>query len=189
MSDPVKNSKAFFGESEFEKLFKSQFKELCFFAQLYIKDIDTAKEIVQEVFISLWEKRDSIEEGKSIITYLKSSIANKSINYLRDNKKFDKEILRFENLYPEAGNSVSDILVVDELRILIDDAINELPDKCKEIFLLNRFGNLKYKEISIKLDITLKTVEGQMAKALQHMRNKLIHYIGILIIMINLKNF
>jgi RNA polymerase sigma-70 factor (ECF subfamily) len=65
--------------------------------------------------------------------------------------------------------------------------LDELPEKCKEIFLLNRYENLKYKEIADKLNISIKTVEAQMSKALQHMKIRLVHYIGILILLINLK--
>jgi RNA polymerase sigma-70 factor (ECF subfamily) len=183
------NSKGTFTESDFEKLFKSHFKELCFFAQAYLKDLDSSKEIVQEAFISLWEKKQSIDEKKSILAYLKSTIANKSINYLRDNKKFDKDILGFENLHPYAGQNISDVIVVDELRSRIDKAINGLPNKSREIFLLSRFENLKYKEIAEKLNIPIKTVENHMGKALQHMKENLIHYIGILIIILFLIKF
>jgi RNA polymerase sigma-70 factor (ECF subfamily) len=187
LGDHTLNNKVPFNEADFEKLFKTHFKELCFFAQLYLKDLDSAKEIVQEAFISLWEKRQFVDETKSILSYLKTSVTNKSLNYLRNNKKFDRDILSFEGLYPEAGQKASDSLVVEEIKNKIDSALDELPERCKEIFLLNRYENLKYKEIADKLNISIKTVEAQMSKALQHMRIRLVHYIGILILLINLK--
>ncbi len=178
------NKKGTLNESDFEKLFKSNFKELCFLAQTYLKDLDTSKEIVQESFIALWEKRESIDSEKSVLSYLKSTIVNKSLNYLRDNNKFDREILCFENLIPFSGNSTGDIIIVDELKNKIDEAIRKLPEKSQKIFLLNRFENLKYKDIAKQLNISIKTVEFHMSLALKHMKEHLIHYIGILIIIL-----
>ncbi|HNW98067.1 MAG TPA: RNA polymerase sigma-70 factor [Bacteroidales bacterium] len=171
-------------EVSFEKLFKNHFKGLTWFAVRYVKDIETAKEIVQDVFINLWEKRSHIDLSKPVKSYLASSVYNKSLNYIRDNKKFDKDILAFETLFPDAGYEQTDRLVTDELEKNIKDAINELPEKCREIFIMSRYENLKYQEIADKLQISIKTVETQMSKALQHMREKLVEYITILLLII-----
>lgn len=106
------------------------------------------------------------------------------MNYIRDNKKFDKDILAFENLFPDSGYEQTDRLITDELDKKIKDAINELPEKCREIFVMSRYENLKYQEIADKLQISIKTVETQMSKALQHMREKLVEYITILLLII-----
>lgn len=157
----------------FESLFRSEFKGLCFFALQYTKDHDTAREITQETFISLWEKRDSIDLSKSVKTYLSTTVRNKCLNWLRDNKKFNKEILDIEGLLSDRSYVQPDRLVESEIRDKIERAIEELPEKCREIFVLNRQENLKYQEIAIRLEISVKTVETQMSKALQHMRNRL----------------
>jgi RNA polymerase sigma-70 factor, ECF subfamily len=169
-------------EATFELLFKSNFKGLCWFAVKYVKDLDTAKEIVQDAFINLWEKRESIDLSKPVKSYLSTIIYNKSLNYLRDNKKFNKDILSFENLYPDAGFHQTDKLIEDEISNKIKSAIDELPEKCREVFLLSRYENLKYQQIADKLQISIKTVEAQMSKALQHMRTRLVDYITIMII-------
>ncbi|NTW32776.1 MAG: RNA polymerase sigma-70 factor [Bacteroidetes bacterium] len=158
-------------------LFKSSFKGLCYFAQRYVKDLDTAKEIVQDAFVNLWEKRDNIDLSKSVKSYLTTTIYNRSLNYLRDNKKFNKEILTFENLYPYNNQDTGDKLVASEINNKINKAIDELPEKCREVFQLSRFENLKYRQIADKLNISVKTVETQMSKALQHLRNRLVDYI------------
>lgn len=171
-------------EKSFEMLFRSNFQGLCFFAQKYIKDIETAKEIVHDAFINLWEKRESIDMTKSVKSYLTASIHNRCLNYLRDNKKFNKEILSFENIYPETEHEHTDHLVTAEVENHINRAIQELPEKCREVFMLNRFENLKYQEIADKLQISIKTVETQMSKALQHMRTRLAGYLTIILLVI-----
>ncbi|MCD4773395.1 MAG: RNA polymerase sigma-70 factor [Bacteroidales bacterium] len=168
-------------ETSFEELFRKHFNGLCFFAQNYVKDFDMAKEIVQESFINLWEKRQSIDISKSVKSYLTTSIRNKCLNYLRDTKKFNTEIILSDVLFQEVDFEQSDKLIEKELNNKINNAIDDLPEKCKEIFQLNRFENLKYKEIAVKLNISIKTVETQMSKALKHLRKKLKDYLLILI--------
>ena len=160
-------------KATFEALFRSEFKGLCVFAIQYIKDTDTAREITQEAFISLWEKRETIDLSKPVKTYLSMTVRNKCLNWLRDNKKFNKEILDIEGLLSEKAYVQHDRLVEVEIREKIEEAIEELPLKCREIFVLNRNENLKYLEIASKLEISVKTVEAQMSKALQHMRERL----------------
>ena len=166
-------------------LFRSHFAGLCYFAQKYVKDYESAKEIVQDAFISMWEKRETIDMGRPVKSYLTMVIHNKCTNYLRDNRKFDQYILDIENLLDVPEYESSDILVADELKIKIDAAISELPEKCREIFVMNRYENLKYKEIADKLQISVKTVETQMSKALQHMRIKLAEFITVFLILIS----
>ncbi len=175
-----------FDKAGFEKLFREEFKGLCFMAWKYVKDHDIAKEIVQESFISLWEKRAGIDPGRSVKSYLITAIRNKCYNYLRDNRKFDKNLLEAEKLTEPVSNGNADLLIEKELRQEIDIAIGELPDKCREIFLLNRYENLRYQQIADKLGISVKTVEAQMSKALQHLRLKLSGYLSLWIVLVAL---
>jgi RNA polymerase sigma-70 factor (ECF subfamily) len=166
-------------------LFRSHFVGLCYFAQKYVKDFETGKEIVQDAFISMWEKRETIDMDRPVKSYLTMVIHNKCTNYLRDNRKFDQYILDIENLLDIPEYESSDSLVADELKIKIDSAISELPEKCREIFVLNRYENLKYQEIANKLQISVKTVETQMSKALQHMRIRLAEFISVFLILLS----
>jgi RNA polymerase sigma-70 factor, ECF subfamily len=167
-------------------LFRSNFKGLTHFARRYVKDFETAKEIAQEAFISLWEKRAGIDMSKPVKSYLTTSVYNKCMNYLRDNKKFDRDILSFEGLYPIAEHETGDKLVAAELEKKIKSAIEELPPKCKEVFLLSRYENLKYQQIADKLQLSVKTVEAQMSGALKHLRQRLAEYITLILIFLNL---
>lgn len=141
---------------------------------------------MHDAFINLWEKRESIDLSKSVKSYLATSIHNRCLNYLRDNKKFDREILTFENLLPDIEPEGIDNLIAGELETRINEAIAELPEKCREVFMLNRFENLKYQEVADKLQISVKTVETQMSKALQVLRTKLADYLMFLIILLKL---
>ncbi|MDD5570312.1 MAG: RNA polymerase sigma-70 factor [Bacteroidales bacterium] len=164
-------------------MFRSNFKGLCFFAVTYVKDYETAKELVQDSFITLWEKRDTIDLSKPVKTYLTTTIRNRCLNYLRDNKKFNNNIIDIESLQIEAEHA-DNKLGEKELRGRINDAIGELPEKCREIFVLSRYENMKYQQIADMLQISIKTVETQMSKALQHMRERLADYINVLLIIL-----
>ncbi len=162
-------------------LFRQEFKGLCFFAVKYVKDYDTSREIVQDAFINLWEKKNVIDLSKPVKSYLSTSVRNKCLNHLRDNQKFNTDILSMEDLLSDYGVEPQDTMVEADIRQNIQDAIGELPEKCREIFVLSRFENLKYQQIAEKLGISIKTVETQMSKALQHMRIRLKEYIVIII--------
>jgi len=142
-----------------------------------VKDFETVREIVQDAFISLWEKRETIDASRPVKSYLTTIIHHKCHNYLRDSRKFNSDQLGIENLLEISEVVFTDILVEKELAVTITEAINELPEKCREIFLLNRYENLKYHEIADKLQLSQKTVEAQMSKALQHFRLRLAEYL------------
>jgi len=175
-----------FNEQTLELLFRSHYKGLCRFALGYVKQEEAAREIVQDAFVSLWEKRNTIDLSKAVKSYLSTTVRNKCLNHLRDHKKFSIDLLTLENLPEEAGYDQPDKLVEREIRQKIADAIEELPEKCREIFVLSRYQNLKYLQIANRLSISVKTVETQMSKALQHLRIRLSEYLPVFFIFISL---
>lgn len=172
-----------FNEQTLESLFREHFTGLCQFAAGYVKDEQAAKEIVQDAFVNLWEKRESIDLSRPVKSYLSTTVRNKSLNYLRDHKKFSSDLLALENLSYEAMYDQPDRLVETDLRDQIFRAIEELPEKCREIFKLSRNKNMKYQQIADELQISVKTVETQMSRALQHMRTRLSEYLPIIVCM------
>jgi len=148
-----------------------------------VKDYETSKEIVHDAFISLWEKRATVDADRPVKSYLSTIIFNRCQNYLRDNRKFNTDLLTVENLLEHSESVQTDFLVEKELSNAIQTAIDELPEKCREIFLLSRYENLKYHEIAERLNLSQKTVEAQMSKALQHMRLKLTEFISVLLLL------
>ena len=155
----------------YEKLFKQYYRSLCAFARNTIKDSDTAEDIVHEVFIKLWEKRETIDPNLSIKSYLFTSVHNRCLNYIRDNKKFVARDEYFENsnLISEESEEVHQ----SELEAKVFNAMEKLPEKCREVFQLCKLEQLKYAEVAEKLGISIKTVENQMGKALKMLREEL----------------
>ena len=176
-------------EHTLELLFRSHFTGLCQFAAGYVKDSEAAKEIVQEAFVNLWEKRESIDISKPVKGYLSTTVRNRCLNYLRDHKKFSSELLSVENLAREESYDQHDKMVESDLRRQIGLAIDELPEKCREIFTLSRYRHMKYQQIAGHLQISVKTVETQMSKALQHMRIRLAEYLPLVLFVISLLRY
>jgi len=165
------------GEREFEELFRNYFTPLMAFSRRILGDEDDAREVVHQVFINLWEKRSELDLSTSLKSYLFTSVNNRSLNVIRDRKKFSSEEV------PESAGEwdVSAQIEAMELEEKIRTAIKTLPERCREIFELNRFGGLKYSEIASQLDISVKTVENQMTKALKILREQLGKYLSILL--------
>lgn len=163
--------------SSFEELFRSYFTPLMAFARKILADEDDAREVVHKVFIALWEKREDMDLSTSLKSYLFTSVRNRSLNVLRDRKKFSGEEL------PEVAGDwdVSTQIETMELEEKIREAIQALPEKCRKVFELHRFEGLKYGEVAQKLNISVKTVENQMSKALKILREKLRHYLILLL--------
>lgn len=163
---------------EFEGLFKGLFKPLCGFAIKLIGDRDDAKNLVHEVFIQVWEKFDSLPEGTNYKSYCYTAVRNKCLNYIRDRRKF----VAIENVAEQRLTEVNTKLETSELAQKIEAAIAALPEKCRLIFELNRIEGLKYAQIADKLNISIKTVEGQMSKALGVMKEHLKEFLSLIFI-------
>ena len=144
-------------------------------------DLDDAKEIVQDVFINLWNKRETISSEKSVKSYLFTSVKNRCFNFIRDNKKFRSNVLDIDIADYEVTFE-NDSFSEPELQTKINNAINKLPEKCRQVFKLSRIEELKYKEIADKLSISVKTVEAQMSKALKVLRKELKEYITVILL-------
>ncbi|MFP4470700.1 MAG: RNA polymerase sigma-70 factor [Bacteroidales bacterium] len=158
------------GRNAYETIFRDHYSALVNFGMGYVHDRDTSEEIVQEVFLNLWQKRDEISPGGNIRSYLFTSVKNRCLNYLRDHRKFRSEILDLE---VEAAAEEPDMLQQAETMQRVKDAMDKLPEKCREVFEYSRFEDMKYREIAEKLGISVKTVEAQMSKALKILSHEL----------------
>ncbi len=168
----------------FEKIFKEYFTPLTYYAVKFTKDTDSAKEIVHTVFISLWEKRETVSTGQPLRSYLYTSVHNRSLNYLRDRSKFHNDDISDLDYINELSEEYHDLIEQNETETIIAETINRLPEKCRQIFKLNRFEEKKYAEIASLLNISVKTVEAQISKALRVLREELNDYLTIIIIWI-----
>ncbi|HRG78457.1 MAG TPA: RNA polymerase sigma-70 factor [Cyclobacteriaceae bacterium] len=165
----------------FEHLFKELFKPLCGFAMKYVKDLDEARNLVHEVFITVWEKFDSLPSDTNYRSYLYTAVRNRCLNHLRDTKKH-LSIEKAEHKMTEENSS----LEAAELEREIELAINSLPEKCRMVFEFSRMEGLKYGEIAEKMGISVKTVEAQMSKALTVLRAHLSEFMSLIFIVLGL---
>ena len=169
---------------QFERLFKEHFVHLCNFANQYVHDLDTAKDIVQKVFVSLWENRAGIDSRKSVASYLFTSVKNRSLNYIRDQKKYRSHTLDLDCGDFEIAIS-DDEQDIQELKDRIKKALSTLPEKCRLVFEMSRYQQMKYREIAEELSISQKTVEAHMTKAMKSLRANLREYSPLLLFLLN----
>jgi RNA polymerase sigma-70 factor, ECF subfamily len=158
-------------EKAFEVLFRAYYPFLCMYCTRLIKDASAAEEIVQELFVKLWEKRSQIMIESSVKNYLFRAVKNHCLNYIKHNhikSEYNRKMLEAS----EPSSQETDEPDADLMQ-LIEESISSLPDKRREIFRLNREEGLKYREIAEKLNISIKTVETQMGLALKTLREKL----------------
>jgi len=175
-----KNKESKIDIAEFEKIFKLYFTQLTAYALKYTKDLDSAKEIVHTVFVNTWEKRVSLKAELNIRSYLYTSVYNRCLNYIRDNKKTVAIDESFANTLPAEAQAT---LENTELQTRIDAIIESLPNRCRQIFILSRYEELKYSGIAERLNISVKTVEAQMSKALKILRQHLAEFLTLMTIL------
>ncbi|MDZ4750293.1 MAG: RNA polymerase sigma-70 factor [Flavobacteriales bacterium] len=164
--------------SSFEMVFKAWYPVMCNFAHSLTSNREDAEEIVQSVFVNLWEKRTEVTIDQSAKAYLFRSVRNACLNKWKHDKvrkDFAKD--QTEVATGISFDSPSNQLDGMELEQRIAKALEKIPTQCREVFTLSRFGELKYSEIAEKLGISVKTVENQMGKALRIMREELSDYL------------
>lgn len=174
------------GDSQsLELLFRRLYPQLCAFANKYLHDLDEAEEVVQEVFYRIWKNRKNLDEQQSIKAYLFTAVKNNCFSLLEHYKVKDKYSAVLEYVYRTAENETAfhDSLVAHELERDFSKALEKLPPDCRKIFELSRFEGLKYHEIADRLNISIKTVETQMSRALAKIRVQLKDYLVIVVLL------
>lgn len=154
----------------FKLLFERYHKKLFVFLLKFIP-ISDAEEIVQEVFVKVWEKREGLNEELSFSAYIYKIARNLLLNHMRK-----KTFIHCYNLELQSIDKISDTtteqVYYNDIKNIIDNLVNELPEKRREIYLLSREKGLSNKEISTFLNISMNTVETQMRRSLQFLREK-----------------
>ena len=168
-------------KKRFEIIFKDLFKPLCGFAMKYIGDLDESKNVVHEAFIAVWQKFETLPQDTNFKSYLYTAVRNRSLNYLRDRKQH----VTLEGVQEGGIEGADRDMEVKELEREIELAINTLPEKCRMVFEMSRFEGLKYTEIAVKMNISVKTVEAQMSKALSVMKKQLANFLSVLFFYFN----
>jgi len=159
-------------ENAFHILYNKYAKQLFYFINRSVKESDDSNDLLQAVFIKIWETRSCIDPEGSFSGYLYTIAKNMICNYYK--KKIVVQAYRafVTDEHTEEDNSVFSSLVYKELSEKINSEINKLPKKRRQIFVMSRRLNMSYKEIAAQLDISENTVDTQIRKALQFLRNK-----------------
>lgn len=179
-------------KSDFSRVYSIYFPKLVRFAREFVLSTEDAENVIQDIFIYLWEHQELLDTLTNLNAFLFTLVKNKCIDQLRHRKLlerkreefktvFDKEIqLKLYALQQFDENALSN----EDIEIILDNAINSLPEKCREVFVLSRMEGLKNREIAERLNISAKTVENQMTTAIRKLRVELKDYLPLFIFII-----
>lgn len=162
------------GDKEaFETLFYKYYAMLCVFSNTYVRSIDTSRDVVQDVYIKIWDNRENFHITQSLKAYLYQAVRNQSLNYLEKNSqklRLQDDLTRLREI--ESAEYETE-LNTEELSEKIWKLVDQLPERRRTIFILYRKHGLSYKEIGEVMDISRKTVENQMGRSLKFIREQL----------------
>ncbi len=167
----------------FEMIFRTHYQPLCNYAYTFLQDREEAEEIVQTTFLSVWEKKQALSIRTAVKPYLYAMVRNACLNVIKHEKIKQKHVVEEMALAPISHDSVSHAVASSELETKIQQAMEKLPEQCRLVFKLSRFEELKYAEIAEQLNISIKTVENHMGKALKIMREQLKDYLPLLLVL------
>ena len=159
-------------EVAFNEVFEIYYSRLCYFADTFLHDFDLSRSVSQQVFVDLWIKRDKLKVV-SLQSYLYQSVRNSALDVLKRKKV---EMRYLQSLGDIETEEITGLIEDAELADRINKAIQKLPEKCRRIFIMCRFEELKYSEIAAQLGISVKTVEMQISIALKKLRSELSDY-------------
>ncbi len=159
-------------QEKFEKLFRKYRTGMLHFAISITGNVEDAEEVVNDIFINIWDKQTELKEELGIKSYLFRSVKNRSLNKIRSSKT------PFETMseeLPLAGNFTTGLeqIQFNETRDKVQYFVDQLPTRCRQVFLLSRVHELSHKEIAELMDISVKTVENQIGYALKFLREAL----------------
>ncbi|MFH5832168.1 RNA polymerase sigma factor [Halalkalibaculum sp. DA3122] len=169
----------------FKNVMRTYYRELIDFAHHYVKSSYLAKDVVQDVFANIWERRSSWSPDRSLKMYLYQSVKNEALKLLRNRKTERKYIESYleergeAKIYPEQ----MEISEEREFQEAAQQAIQSLPERARMTYQLHRRDGLTYKEIAQVMDVSHKTVESQMSRALRILRERLANYLPTLLLM------
>ena len=164
----------------FEMVFRDYYEPLVRYGNTFLKDSDESEDIVQQVFVSVWEKREELEVHTSIRALLYKAVHNACLNRIKHHKV--RAVHAVEVKATHSDIDASNQLEAAELDGKIHQAIDRLPEQCAKIFKMSRFEQLKYQEIADQLGLSIKTIENQMGKALKMIRESLKDYLFLLVL-------
>ena len=172
-------------EEVFDFIFRKYYRTLCAQALIYIKDDDLAQSVVQDCFISFWEKRTELKDIRNLRTYLSFMVRNRAIDHLRKTEKENRAFTTIDKGQDVAADTVETEVISKEFEKILLDAVDKLPDRCRVAFEYSRFEGLKYSEIAEKMNISVKAVEALMGRSLKILRAELSDYLPFALLLLN----
>jgi RNA polymerase sigma-70 factor (ECF subfamily) len=175
-------------ELAFEKIFKANHSLIVGFCNQFIAEQDKAKSLAQEVFLNLWLNREKIKTINGIKSFLYTFAKSSCLNYLRHRKVVSKyKDLHLQDMEEGLNREVLESfdfnsLEFSELEGMIQQAIDNLPEKCRQVFIMSRFDGKMNKEISEELNISVKAVEANITRALKALKSKLSDYLPAILV-------
>lgn len=155
-------------EAAYKEIFFTFYTSLVRFARTFVDDTQNAEEVVSDVMIKVWEKRKNLPAIANLRVYLYISVRNTALNYLSKQRKV--EVLSLQNLnidIPSTALNPEELMITAEMMRRIANAVNALPPRCKLVFKLVKEDGLPYKEVAEILNISIKTIDNQLAIALR----------------------
>jgi len=175
-------------EFAFETIFKKYYLRLCHYVFQYVENMPDAEEIVQETFLNIWDKRQTLDINISFKSYLYASAKNRALNQLRNASRRKGHLSVISSYKSHEVDALSD-LSANEINDQLFLALEQLPPKCKRIFQMSRIEGLKHKEIAAKMDIKIKTVENQIGIALKFLKGNLSEFLKLVAVIASTINF
>ncbi len=163
-------------KSAFNILFNHFYQGLCLFAKQFVEHNTDAEGIVQDIFVSIWENRAKLEIKKSFKSYLFTSVKNRCLDKLKHKKIQEKYKTGFLQRIENEENYY-DLFVISELREIINSSIDALPAACQKIFKMSRFDSMSHQQIADELNLSVRTVNTQISKAIKTLRVQLKDYL------------
>lgn len=175
-------------EPSFEKVYRFYYPRLSYFARQYLLDSEASKNIVQDVFAELWDKRNTLRNDTNLNAWLFTVTKNKSlkiISHLRSQQNYNNYIKsrQLEVNYKSLSDFDTSNFVFEELQTQIQAALEKLSPACRKVFEMSRFGDKKNREIAEELNLSIKTVEAQISKALRSLKADLKDYLPLFYIL------
>ncbi|WP_255498709.1 RNA polymerase sigma-70 factor [Dysgonomonas sp. ZJ709] len=161
-------------EAALGSLYELYFERLVRFVYVYVQSENSAEEVVADVFISIWLGRKELVNIENFNSYIFTIARNKAISYFRkEEKHYNMQKQSTVDIYKNTETTPEDDFISKELIEKFNEAVNSLPTQCKTVFILIREDKLKYKDVAVVLNISIKTVEAHMAKATKILRRLL----------------
>jgi|688.fasta_scaffold03188_3 RNA polymerase sigma-70 factor (ECF subfamily) len=166
---------------EFNSFFELHYAAICARVNLLVQQSDLSEDLVQDAFVKFWETKPTLLNKNAAPGYVARIAINNALMHLRSKRQHEKKLKEFGTRQSIANNPTEEAILYQESEKRLINALKRLPPACREIFILSRYEQMSYKEIASHLNLSIKTVENQLLKALHIMREHLLLLIAYLL--------